>query len=351
MTMPEKRSTKASVQQEHYPSSVFESRHDNTFQDDSDPSRQRWKYKGPWLAGKTEGEFKRYVEKNVKMRRLEFKSFLRERLAEERILARRREATESGEDPEISDSVPVSEEDLDVYVRHLRTDEHKLHTLIEEYLDLPRKQGSPTSYDKTGPPTTHPSAGLSYLRTGSCTYNHPLLGPQEEQAPVKARVIRPQTLTSNFRYDRALLGVGGVVADDERLAFVRDSTGITGYDPDVPGGAKIYIRVPTRASVDPHGRIGLSTTRPRDRTSENIAQGYYHSNRPESPPTAIYAAQNRETPTLTRTKSETPRESQGYGLDNMISAKSSERASPFLGEADKLPDLNHLLRQGRVESK
>lgn len=351
LSMAEEKTAKASAQQERYPRSVFESKHDNTYQDDSDPSQQRWKYRGPWLAGKTEGEFKRYVEKDVKRQKSGFKRFLRERLAEEKATARRREATESGEDFEAPDSVAVSEEDVEVYVRSLRNDERKLHTLIEEYLDLPRDRGSATTtYDKKGPPTTHPSAGLSYLRTGSFTYNHPLLGPQEEPAPVQARVIRPQTTAANTKHDRALIGVGGVVAEDDRQSFTRDSTGITGYNPDIPGGAKVYIRLPTRASVDSRGRIDRVTIRPRNKISENIAKGYYYSQGPEIPPAAVVAAQNRETPTLTRTKPGRPRETQGYGLEDMGAAKSSGRASPFVGPEDEL-DLNGLLRHGRQLNK
>ncbi|KAF6234543.1 hypothetical protein HO173_007168 [Letharia columbiana] len=352
LSMAEEKPTKASAQQEHYPRSVFESKHDNTYQDDNDPNKQRWKYSGPWLAGKNEGEFRRYVEKDVKRRRLDFRRFLRERLAEEKATARRREATESGEDVEGPDSVAVSEEDVEVYARRLRNDEHKLHKLVEEYLDLPRDRGSATtSYDKKGPPTTHPSAGLSYLRTGSHTYNHPLLGPQEEPAPVQARVIRPQTTASNAKHDRALIGVGGVVAEDQRQSFTRDSTGITGYNPDIPGGAKIYIRVPTRASVDSRGRLDIITRRPRDKTSENIAKGYYSSEGVAPPPAAVDAAQYRETPTLTRSKLERSRETHGYGLEHMGAARSSGRASPFLGPEDELPDLNGLLRHGRQSNQ
>ena len=348
LSMAEEKSRKASAQHEHYPRSVFESKHDNTYQDDSDPNTQRWKYRGPWLAGKTEGEFRRYVEKDVKRRRSDFKRFLRERLAEEKVIALRREATESGEDIEVSDSVAVSEEDVEVYARRLRNDEHELHKLVEEYLDLPRDRGSAiSSYDKKGPPTTHPSAGLSYLRTGSHTYNHPLLGPQEEPAPVQARVVRPQTTANNRKYDRALIGVAGVVAEDDRQSFTRDSTGITGYNPDIPGGAKFYIRIPTKASVDSRGRIDVLTRRPRNKTSENIAKGYYSSEGPEPPPAALDAVQNREMPTLTKTKPERPRETYDYGLEDIDAAKRSGRASPFLGPGDELPDLNGLLRHGR----
>lgn len=353
LSMADEKPNRASLRLERYPRSVFESTYDNTFQDQSDPNKQRWKYKGPWLAGKTEGEFKHYVEKNVKSRRLDFKRFLRKRLAEERTISRRREATESGQDSQGPDSVAVSDEDVEVYVRRLRKDEDKLNKIVEEYLDLPRDRGTAmTSYDRKGPPTTHPSAGLSYLRTGSHTYNHPLLGPQEELAPVQARVIRPQTTASNKHHDRALIGVGGVVAEDDRLTFTRDSTGLTGYNPDISGGAKIYVRA-TRASVNPHGRIELSTRRPRDRTSENIAKGYYHSEGaefPQLPPAAVDAAQNRETPTLTTTKPGRAREA-GYGLEDLTAPRSSGRAAPFPGTEDEPPNLNDLLLNGRQSNQ
>lgn len=350
LSMANEKPERGSQQRErYYPRSVFESTHDNTFQDHSDPNKQRWKFQGPWLAGSTEGEFRHYVEKNVKSRRLDFKRFLRERLAEERTIARRREAIESGQDFQGPDSVAVSEEDVEDYVRRLRKDEDKLNKIVEEYLDLPRDRSTAmTSYDKKGPPTTHPSAGLSYLRTGSHTYNHPLLGPQEEPAPVQARVIRPQTSAAGVKNDKALLGVGGVVAEDDRMTFAKDSTGLTGYNPDIPGGAKIYIRA-TRASVNPRGRIELTTKRPRGRTSENIAKGYYHSEGadvPQFPPAAVDAIQNRETPTLTRTKPGRTREA-GYGQEELTAPNSSGRAAPFLGKED----LNDLLLNRRQSNQ
>ena len=348
LSMPVERSSNLPLRPGYYARSVFESKHDNTYQDPSDPSKQRWKYRGPWLAGKTEGEFTHYMEKNVKTRRLDFKRFLRERLEHEKAVARRREGTKSDEVLERPDSVAKLEEDVDAYARRLRKEEHKLHGLIEEYLDLPRDRASATTrYDKKGPPTTHPSAGLSYLRTGSHTFNHPLLGPQEEPAPVQARVIRPQTTAGDVKYDRALLGIGGVIAEDDRLKFTREPTGITGYNPDIPGGAKISIRVPTKASVDPRGRIELHTRRLRDRTYENIAKGYLSPSGPEFPPAAVDTAQNRETPTLTMSKPKKQRDTRNYSrLQDPGTTKSSGRASPFLGREDEPPNLDHLLRHG-----
>ena len=355
LSLPEDKPKIASGQQQRYPRSVFESQSDNTYQDASDPGKQRWKFRGPWLAGKTEGEFRQYMEKDVKPRRLAFRAFLHGRLAGEKAMVQQREATESGGELEGLREIAVSEEDVDAYVRRLRNDEQKLHKLVEEYLDLPSDRDSATpTYYKKGPPTTHPSAGLSYLRTGSHTYNHPLLGPQEEPAPVLARVIRPQTTTANIKYDKALIGVGGIVAEDDRQSFTRDSTGVTGYNPDIPGGAKVFIRAPKRASVDSRGRIDIVTRRPRDRTSERIAQSYYsskNSEMPETPFAAAPTAQSRGVQSLARTKIRSPGGTLGYGLENMDAAKGSGRASPFLRPEDEMPDLNSLLRHGQRSNK
>ena len=355
LSLPEDKPKIASGQQQRYPRSVFESQFDNTNQDVSDPGKQRWKFRGPWLAGKTEGEFRQYMEKDVKPRRLAFRAFLHGRLAGEKAIRQQREATESGGEPESPGEIAVSEEDVDAYVRRLRNDEQRLHKLVEEYLDLPSDRDSSTPiYYKKGPPTTHPSAGLSYLRTSSHTYNHPLLGPQEEPAPVLARVIRPQTTTANVKYDKALIGVGGIVAEDDRQSFTRDSTGVTGYNPDIPGGAKVYIRAPKRASVDSRGRIDIVTRRPRDRTSERIAQSYHSSEDSETPETPFAAAptaQNRAVQSLARTKFRSPGGTLGYGLENMDATKGSGRASPFLRPDDEMPDLNSLLRHGQRSNK
>ena len=355
LSLPEDKPKIASGQQQHYPRSVFESQFDNTYQDVSDIGKQRWKFRGPWLAGQTEGEFRQYMEKNVKPRTLAFRAFLRGRLAGEKAIGLQREATESGGEPIGPGKIAVSEDDVDAYVRRLRNDEQKLHKLVEEYLDLPSDRDSATPiYYKKGPPTTHPSAGLSYLRTSSHTYNHPLLGPQEEPAPVLARVIRPQTTSTGSKYDKALIGVGGIVAEDDRQSFTRDSTGVTGYNPDIPGGAKVYIRAPKRASVDSRGRIDIVTRRPRDRTSERIAQSYHSpekSETPETPFAAVPTAQSRGVPRLARAKPRSPGGTLGYGLENLDAAKGSGRASPFLKPEDEMPDLNSLLRHGQRPNK
>lgn len=162
------------------PTSVFEDTFDNTESTASESNAQRWKFKGPWLAGKTEGEFEQYLEKHVKRRKLEFRCFVRDRLAKERAFDQRRKAQESGEI--FYGRVEVSEKDIDLYLKQLRRgDEVRLDMLVEEFLDLPIAADTNASEgtfavmmdsDK-GPPSTHLSAGLGYLRTGSHMTNHP----------------------------------------------------------------------------------------------------------------------------------------------------------------------------------
>ena len=140
------------------------------------------------------------------------------------------------------------------------------------------------------------------------------------------------------------------MAEDDRQSFTRDSTGVTVYNPDIPGGAKIYIRAPKRASVDSRGRINIVTRRPRDRTSERIAQSHHsseNSEMPETPFAAAPIAQSRGVRPLTMTKLRSPGGTLGYGLEDMDAAKGSGRASPFLRPEDEMPDLNSLLRHGQ----
>ncbi|KAL8719232.1 MAG: hypothetical protein Q9225_003740 [Loekoesia sp. 1 TL-2023] len=256
------------------PTSVFEDTFDNTESTASESNAQRWKFKGPWLAGKTEGEFDEYLEKHVKRRKLEFRNFVRDRLKKERAFDQRRIAQENGEIFE--GEAKISEKDVDLHLKQLRRgDGVRLDMLVEEFLDLPiavdtnASEGSfavMMDSDK-GPPSTHLSAGLSYLRTGSHMTNHPVLGPMEEEPPIQARILRPQR-TGIVSYGSALLGIGGVAADDstKRTGFrdnergLREKPGIQRFNPDIEGGPKIWIR-PDRANVDTHGRLKLHVLR------------------------------------------------------------------------------------------
>ncbi|KAI4254946.1 MAG: hypothetical protein LQ352_002808 [Teloschistes flavicans] len=250
--------------------SVFEPAYDNTEKSAHDSHAMRWKFKGPWLAGKTAGDFNQYVEKHVRQRKLDFRNFVRDRMVHTRTLRQTRIAQENGDVMDIQ--VNVTEQDVDLYLKQLRQDQEQLQKLIEEFLDLPVASDPDVSVgtfvvlmdsDK-GPPKSHLAAGLSYLRTASHMTNHPVLGPMKEEPPTQARILRPQVTNGYINHPNALLGVGGVAANDgTKQTTYKSSTEVSGlqrFDASIEGGAKIWVR-PDRASVDSHGRLQLHVVR------------------------------------------------------------------------------------------
>ncbi|KAK8011285.1 hypothetical protein PG990_010250 [Apiospora arundinis] len=261
---------------------------------DGDPLSLRWKFRGPWLAGMTDGEFDRYIAKSVRARRSEFRQFLRERLAAQKTADRQMSMTEQDANTS-ADAIPpvqaneISEEELLEYTRGLRGDRHELFNLVSRFLDLapvanadshlapgmlshftPDKaydlyRDSP--YASEGPPITHPSAGLSYLRTQSFLENHPIYGPQSNHASVKARIVTPRFGVTN---QNPKIGVGGFIANipsfdssfNERRRHGASAVGgdvipgLNEFDPSVEGGSKVYVQVQT-ANVDATGKVQL----------------------------------------------------------------------------------------------
>ncbi|KAI9839163.1 MAG: hypothetical protein M1819_003156 [Sarea resinae] len=276
--------------------SVFEQARDSTETTTRQGSQfdLRWKFKGPWLAGFTEGEFKEYVEKEIRRRKPEFIKYLRTQASLRKTAEKRRQAVEGGESsPTLESSVSVSDEEFQDYIRTLRNDMSStstLSSLINNFLDLPvtpaQKQSAYSFLDgsnvgvlnESAPPKTHPSAGLSYLRTASHISNHPVLGPQANPPPVRARILEPRKSATGSS-NRAKFGVGGVVTDDGMQASFREDRlrgrggvpGLSNFDPTIPGGAKIWVH-PNSASIDPQGRIKLSIDRASD-TSAQIKEG------------------------------------------------------------------------------
>ncbi|MCJ1468672.1 hypothetical protein MMC07_007301 [Pseudocyphellaria aurata] len=254
------------------PKSVFEASLDNTERREGDTKKTRWKFKGPWLANKTDEEFQRYVQRKVQGRESDFREFLRSELRVKMSEDRKRTAIDLGEEYE-QGSEKVSEGDIDAYIKDLRREKTLLHRMIEEFLDLPtyhRVVGemkiNSGGFTKTkeqvfieqGPPRTHPAAGLSYLLTASHMHNHPIFGPQGAEPPVEGRVLIPQ-VNPRFKNSRALVGLAGVVALDDRHSINRKTPprGIVELDPDIPGGTKVWYH-PEHATIDPRGRLLLT---------------------------------------------------------------------------------------------
>ena len=226
---------------------------------------KQWKHKGPWLAGKTKGGFEDYLSKVIKHRRVEFRRFLREKLHEKLIASSRNTAMDDGV---VLSSIPdeLSKEKFRAEVGKLRHNITQLFQWIWQFLDLPGfpPQHQSHLYELSGsdieqdPPSTHLSAGVSYLQTASHIYNHPVLGPMSSRPPVLGRIMQYAAPTNINKKNRVLIGVGGVVAEEARNRDFHDSKSPqwSNFDPDLEGGPKGWVQI-RRASIDPHGRINL----------------------------------------------------------------------------------------------
>lgn len=262
--------------------SVFEEDMDFTDSKGGRVDDRRWKFKGPWLARMTEGEFGDYLNKRVRPKRSQFRTLLKAKLAEDITNRQNAQAVEQGKpQPPKVEPKHITDAQFTDYLRSLRNDRVTLYALVSKFLDLaPLGQpvgiiqtfwsGSDKSppdspYGKSGPPPSHPSAGMSYLRTSSFMENHPVYGPQAKRLPTQARVVYPRAGPAP-----AKLGVGGFVAeapsgDNEfnvRHGRVKTSgsrgllNGISHLDIETFGGAKAYVE-PVTASVDPSGKVVL----------------------------------------------------------------------------------------------
>ncbi|TVY25462.1 hypothetical protein LHYA1_G005735 [Lachnellula hyalina] len=278
--------------------SVFEDAIDTTGTGEGTGSTEidaRWKFSGPWLAGQTQGEFNEYVQKEVRRRKQGFHEYLRGAcsvaLAKER--REQRASSEGADELELNPQAEVTDEQLKDYVKSLRQDWTELYRHIRTFLDLPPASSvnapteifnamfenistslekdstvSTSPYRDSGPPKTHPSAGLAYSRTNSTLFNHPVFGPQSSKSPVQARIISPK----GALHGSTNLGVGGFVTgtpfNDEsfRVSSTRGRgrgampapmvPGLVNIEPDKVGGSKVYVQ-PKSATVNPQGSVIL----------------------------------------------------------------------------------------------
>ncbi|KAI1823094.1 mitochondrial ribosomal protein MRP51 [Xylaria intraflava] len=282
------------------PKSVFEEDRDVTAIEPEQAQameNQRWKFKGPWLGGMTDGEFNKWLAKKVRPRRAEFHAFLRETLA--------RELTNEAKQNAVRDKLPmppevkaseISAAQFMDYIRDLRVDRFALLRHISRFLDLaPVSLVTETSYLATmkigrsqelsrenpysvgGPPITHPSAGISYLRTSNFLDNHPIYGPQKYHPMVKARVLKPRNPATFV--SQPIIGLAGFVVDSpfDQKIFGRATTlpprskALTNLDLENPGGSKLYYK-PDFASVDSRGKVNISVSDPPNLESELVAK-------------------------------------------------------------------------------
>jgi hypothetical protein len=262
--------------------SPFDPLVDNTSTSDGlrQPGALQYKQSGPWLAGQSEMEFQKYLQK-VHREKPELLRKLREKYIAKRTVERRKQAQDNGEDLQgLDQPVKITEEEFHVFLKSIRADPMVMGPLLYELLDLPTSPQVPplriateyfkapptklsaTPYALNGPPKTHPSAGLSYTRSNAILYNHPSFGPQTTQRPVEARILSPRKRFKG-RISGAVLAVGGIASED-RLSHTfteRDApAGMQYFDATIPGGAKTWV-TPDRVTVDSNGKIDLASNR------------------------------------------------------------------------------------------
>ncbi|KAF1982624.1 hypothetical protein K402DRAFT_397346 [Aulographum hederae CBS 113979] len=228
--------------------------------------RSRWKFGGPAITTMAEGDFNKYMQ-SIEKKKGSFTDFLCERILGPARGSSRMEALAEAE------SMPgqktknyhwdalTKREQLIVSkeIAKLRKDTTLASTLadyIREFLDLPPlgADGATTSFQAEKVPSTHPAAGLSYLRSDAILDNHPIHGPQKERQPVDARALGPASGNTG-----GMIGVAGIAVntaikdvdfiDDMESQFVEE------------GGIRVKV-VPLGARIDHQGRIGLRVGKP-----------------------------------------------------------------------------------------
>ncbi|KAK4499268.1 hypothetical protein PRZ48_009781 [Zasmidium cellare] len=278
---------------------------------------KRWKSESPWLAGMQPGEFETYIQSRLKGRKGEFRKFMIERLVQQRVRDEERRLRDLGQRRALShiQRNAILQEVITNYesdIKRLR-DDHAVQNLASEltaaicdFLGLTGIQNSAenqvtarterlqnvltnmSSSEPQAPPSTHPAAGLSHIRSNAIMENHPFWGPQAQGSPVLARVVRPRH-TAQGSDNKAKLGVGGVVTSEDgtttawqggpQKALDFENTPIEHFydkhaqrmvehiEVDLPGGNKVWVH-PDSATVDDQGRVQL---RVRKGDSEAIA--------------------------------------------------------------------------------
>lgn len=272
---------------------------------------KRWKYGGPWITGMQEGQFATWLSRSgLQERKKEFRTFLIQRMLERRVRNEERVLREQGERRALSAAQKETfraeiESNYDTELKRLR-DEHEIQFLgsemtaaICDFLDLPGIRGQVGAGDiaatsalqdeltsglgasDSGPPSTHPGAGLGHVRSNAVMENHPFWGPQAYASPVLARVVTPRNNYQGSRY-QAMIGVGGVVTNDpvgnsgrqdrrhvapteyneENIPeqYLDTDRMTTVIDTDLPGGNKTWVH-PQTAHIDERGRIRLDVGR------------------------------------------------------------------------------------------
>lgn len=231
-----------------------------------DSEKRRWRYTGPYLAGVSQYEFDTFLNKITAEKKAAFRDLVKQHLVSQRAGEARSKALDEGLSDQSSTqaTVPVTDDEVTEHLRYLRSEPGQFGPLIASFFDLadgpqqevgtdPWSYGRDTitahRYRQTGPPTTHPSAGLSYQYSGRHILNDAKIGPIEGRHPAASRILQSSALNETLA--RPLLGVAGFVANNPN----RMEIGNVKWDP-MPGGPKCVVS-PTAAIVGQSGKLEI----------------------------------------------------------------------------------------------
>ena len=247
----------------------------------SEDVMRRWRYSGPYLAGLNGFEFDAFLKTITLDKRKAFRAVVKDDLREKRGQEQRMKALEEGR-PEVTtqDAEAITDEDMAEHMRYLRNEPGKFGPLIAKFFDLadgPKPTSETTDpwsygrdtiaadlYKESGPPRTHPSAGLSYMKTDTLASNDPVVGPRENLPPLAARLLKSRPLEHNKH--KPYVGVAGFVVpqpDGPTLAAEQNWK----WQP-VKDGQKLVVRA-NSASVSQSGKLEIQTKMLLDWVVEN----------------------------------------------------------------------------------
>ena len=325
--------------------SAFESEYDNTDRSRGFSNKERWRFDGPWLGNQSDRDFSRYLHR-IRDQAPEFREFMRRVLSVDRMNTRKEQLRRQGEGEDAvmaaeQGSRLMTDEDLNQELKQLREQPRSLDRYISRFLDLPlapdpNVKDNPTLIAEGGPPTTHPSAGLSYQRSHSHTSNHPLFGPQENKAPFEGRVLLAQRDAKDFERPKAIFGIGGVVCEDQRRTFSDriDNQAIAKFNPKPDGGTRVWRQL-RKATITPQGHIDLVNQQADDNAL--LAKGVGGQTSGSRPPrNAIRTTNVREMERLDQPSHR--RSPQGFGLEDSV------RLRPAVQPLEKGDGAYQLLR-------
>lgn len=229
---------------------------------------RRWRFSGPYLAGISELEFSSFLEKITPQKMREFKELVKSELAMIRTQERRYELVAQGRAEEQSDAtVEIADEDVEQYLKTLRSDTAKFGPLIAQFFDLadgPRPVGAENwpygrqtsaaeQYRESGPPALHPSAGLTYHQAVNYTINDVKNGPLVGNRAFPARILNSYNISNDVI--QPVVGVAGFVARLREKSFKKRSMAWAAEK----DGRKTVV-TPKYVTLKEDGRVQLTAT-------------------------------------------------------------------------------------------